>query len=176
MRKVADQSMIINDRGSKLEVLPTMRMRTVQKLSTLEKEVIHSVIQTEASAPISSQQLGVVFNHAMQVYGYITGEIAFKMEDGLDPTDRLDPVSYPGLAKLTNPDIYIVVAGTPSEFVEIVKRLQDRTDVEWVEPIVIHGDQRPFIDNQRPPVEDRQPHIDAKRAPVNVPRERLETR
>ena len=82
----------------------------------------------------------------MQVQGYITGEIAFKMKDGVQATDRLDPASYPGLAKVTNPNVYLVVARTPPEFVELTKRLQARTDMEWVEPMVTYGAVQPAPD------------------------------
>jgi hypothetical protein len=144
VQKVADPSMVINDRGSKLEVLPTMR--AAQQLSISGKQIVHSVFPASESEPIGPQQLGMVFNHAMQAQGYITGEIAFKMKDGLQATDRLDTASYPGLAKLTNPNIYLIVARTPSEFVELVKRLQDRPDMEWVEPMVTYGVPQPAPD------------------------------
>lgn len=152
MKSVADESMVIDDRGSKLELLPTMR--ATQKLSSSDNQVVHSVFEVDESAPISPQELGVVFNHAMQVQGYITGEIAFKMKDGLQATDMLDATSYPGLAKLTNPNIYLVVARTPSEFVKLVKLLQAQTDVEWVEPIVAYGVLRPV-----PDARGNRPHI-----------------
>ena len=48
----------------------------------------------------------------MQVQGYITGEIAFKMTGGLEPTSDFDAALYPGLKKLTDPNVYIVVATT----------------------------------------------------------------
>jgi len=144
IQKVADPSMVIDDRGSKLEVLSARR--AAQQMASSGKQIIHSVFLANRSAPISPQQLGVVFNHAMQLQGYITGEIAFKMKDGVQATDRLDPASYPGLALLTNPNVYLVVARTPSEFVELVKRLQGRTDMEWVEPMVTYGVLQPAPD------------------------------
>jgi len=137
IQKVVDSSMVIDYRGSKLEILPTVR--ATQHLSTSGKQVVHSVSRASESDPISPQQLGVVFNHSMQVQGYITGEIAFKMKGGLQATDSLDKASYPGLAKLTDPNVYLVVARTPSEFMELIKRLQGRHDIEWVEPIVMYG-------------------------------------
>jgi hypothetical protein len=144
IQKVADPSMVIDDRGSKLEVLPTLR--AAQQLSTSGKQVVHSVFPASESEPIGPQKLGMVFNHAMQVQGYITGEIAFKMKDGLQATDRLDTASYPGLAKLTAPNVYLVIARTPSGFVELVKRLQGRPDMEWVEPMVTYGVMQPAPD------------------------------
>lgn len=144
IQQVSDPNMVIDDRGSNLEVLPTMR--ATQHLSTSGKQVVHSAFQASKTEPISPRQLGVVFNHAMQVQGYITGEIAFKMKDGIQATGRLDRASYPGLAKLTNPNVYLVVARTPSEFVMLVKRLQSRPDMEWVEPIVTYGTLQPAPD------------------------------
>ena len=144
IQEVADPNMVIDDRGSQLEVLPTVRV--IQKLSASGKQVVRSTFPAGMSEPINPQQLGMVFNHAMQVQGYITGEIAFKMKDGLQATDRLDIATYPGLAKLTNPNVYLVVARTPSEFVELVKRLQGRSDMEWVEPFVTYGSLTPTPD------------------------------
>lgn len=143
-REVADPSMVIDDRGSKLEVLPTVR--AAERLSTSGKHVVHSIFPASVSDPIRPPQLGIVFNHAMQVQGYITGEIAFRMKDGLQAIEWLDAASYPGLAKLTNPNIYLVAARTPAEFIELVKRLQGRSDMEWVEPMVTYGDLKPVTD------------------------------
>jgi len=144
MQSVTDESMVIDDRGSKLEVFPTLRAAKI--LSTSEKGEAHSEFMARKSAPINRQQLGVVFNHAMQARGYTTGEIAFKMKDGLQAPDWLDKSSYPGLAKLTAPNIYLVVARTPAEFVKLTKQLQARTDMEWVEPIVTYGAPGPTPD------------------------------
>ena len=145
IQSVTDESMVIDDRGSKLEVFPTLR--AVKRLSTSGKGDAHSEFIARKSAPINPQQRGVVFNHAMQARGYITGEIAFKMKHGLQATDWLDESSYPGLAKLTAPNIYLVVARTPSEFVKLTKQLQARTDMEWVEPIVNYGVPGPAPDS-----------------------------
>jgi len=75
----------------------------------------------------------------MQVRGYITGEIVFKWKDERQAIGLQETASYPGLTRLTAPDIYLVVAKTPSELVELVKRLQSRSDIEWVEPMEIYG-------------------------------------
>jgi hypothetical protein len=137
IQKINDPGMVINDRGAKLEVLPTRR--ATPQLSSAGDRIVHSIFTADNSTPIGPKELGVVFNHSMQAQGYITGEIAFKMKNGLQATDWLDAASYPGLAKLTAPNVYLVVAQTPSEFVQLVKRLQSRTDMEWVEPVVTYG-------------------------------------
>jgi len=108
-------------------------MRAVQQLSTSGKQVVHSY-SAGASEPISPQRLGMVFNHAMQVQGYITRN-RLQDERRIQATDRLDPASYRA-HQTDRPNVYLVVARTPSEFVELVKRLQGRPDMEWVEPMV----------------------------------------
>ena len=141
LQQVADSNMVINDRGSQLEVLPTKRAApTVSKKSN---RMVYQVATTNASAAVSPKQLGVVFNHAMQLQGYINGEIVFRFKDDLRLPSNFDVDSYPNFAKLTEPNVYLVVARSPIEFVQLVKRLQERTDVEWVEPMVIYGQLEP---------------------------------
>ncbi len=82
-------------------------------------------------------QLGVVFNHAMQQQGYITGEISFQVKGGRPFSGN--PSLYPGLKQITTPAVYVVNARTPAEFVRLVKRLQARADLDWVEPTVTYG-------------------------------------
>jgi len=137
IQRVQNPSMVIDDRGSPLEVFPTER--AIPGMSKSGERVVYRVLAKDASDPISPKQLGVVFNYAMQVQGYITGEIAFKFKDNLQPSSSFDAASYPGLAKLTRPNVYLVVARSPLEFIQLVKRLQGRTDLEWVEPIVLYG-------------------------------------
>lgn len=91
-----------------------------------------------ADSAIGPLQLGVVFNHAMQQQGYISGEIAFKMKAGQMPSGFPSSL-YAGLKKITNPDVYVVNTRTPAEFVTVLKRLQARGDLEWVEPTIIYG-------------------------------------
>ncbi|MGH8206344.1 MAG: hypothetical protein ACRETK_06175 [Steroidobacteraceae bacterium] len=81
----------------------------------------------------------VVYNRALQQQGYITGEITFKMKGTLTADGDFGAAQYPGLRKLLNPNIYVVVARTPAQFVQIVKSLQQRTDIEWVQPVVNDG-------------------------------------
>jgi hypothetical protein len=97
--------------------------------------VSHHVTTSSATAPIGPRQPGVVFNHSMQQQGFITGEIAFKLRAG-HATAELSPALYPGLKQITPPAIYVTNARTPAEFIKVLKRLQGRPEVEWVEPIV----------------------------------------
>jgi hypothetical protein len=133
---VADPAMVVIDRGAKLEVFPTKR--AVSQADASGRAVIHHVIVATAADPIGPLRLGVVFNHAMQQQGYISGEIAFQMKAG-HTTSGLSPALYPGLKRITNPRVYVVNARTPAEFITVFKRLQQRSDLEWVEPTVTYG-------------------------------------
>jgi hypothetical protein len=127
--------MVVVDRGTKLEIFPTKR--ATPSLGSSGLQVAHHVTTTEASAPIDSQHLGVVFNHGMQVQGYISGEIAFQVKGGGIFTGSRSV--YPGLKQITKPGVYVVTARTPAEFIKVLKRLQGRADLAWVEPTVTYG-------------------------------------
>lgn len=132
---VGDPSMVVNDRGTQLEVLPDKRATT--QVDPLGRAVVHRMTRTTTSAPINAKQLGVVFNHTLQQQGYITGEIAFKMKAGQTLTVSSTP--YPGLKKLGTSGLYVVNARTPMEFIKLLKSLQSRTDLQFVEPVVNYG-------------------------------------
>jgi hypothetical protein len=131
-----DASMVINDRGSRVEVIASKRA-TAHKAAS--GKTAHSVFTASESQTISPHQLGVVVNHSMNAQGYITGQIVFQLKNGVQLASDLDAGEYPGLTRLTDPDVYLVAASTPSEFVAVLKRLQARDDLEWVEPMITYG-------------------------------------
>ena len=127
-KSVSNPAMVIMDRGVKLEVIPSLRV-------VLDDSSRSTLASASASSAIDPQHLGVVFNHSMQVRGYATGEIAFKAKDAFDPSAV---ASYPGLKLVVDPNIYLVVARTPQELIDLTKRLQGEANIEWVEPIVTY--------------------------------------
>ncbi len=136
LQSIADPANVLMDRGSKLEVLPMVR--AIPKTDSTGQVTAHHLLQAAAGNPIGPQQLGVVFNHSMQQQGYISGEIAFKMRAG-STAKSLSSALYPGLKRITNPEVYVVNTRTPAEFMKVLKRLQARTDIEWVVPTVVYG-------------------------------------
>lgn len=132
---VADPAMIVEDRGAKLEVYPTMR--ATPHLDASGRIIRHQVTRESVTTPISPHHLGVVFNHALQQQGYISGEIVFQVRDGQPFAGS--PALYPGLKRITKPSVYVVNARTPGEFIKLLKRLQARSDLAWVEPTVTYG-------------------------------------
>jgi hypothetical protein len=135
-QQVTNPANVILDRGAKLEIFPTQR--AVPEADSSGRQAVNRVMTASADSAIGPLTLGVVFNHAMQQKGYISGEIAFKMKAGLK-LSGFSASSYPGLKKITNPEVYVVNTRTPAEFMAVLKRLQARSDLEWVEPTVIYG-------------------------------------
>jgi hypothetical protein len=135
LQPVTDPSMVVMDRGAKLEILASERATATTDSSG--HRVLRRKRVANAAASIGPHQLGVVFNHAMQVHGYITGEITFKVKEGQTFATQ-DSQLYPGLKVVISPSVYVVTARTPGEFIQVLKRLQSRTDLEWVEPTVTY--------------------------------------
>lgn len=133
---VADATQVFEDRGQRLEIFPTLR--ATPAVVPGKPAVQHKVAVAGENMPIGPGNLGVVFNHALQVQGYLTGEIAFKPK-GEGPPVGFDASSYPGLSKLSNPNTWVVVASTPGEFLALFNRLKARGDLDWVEAVVVYG-------------------------------------
>jgi hypothetical protein len=133
---IADPTMVLVDHGAKIEIFPSQR--AMLEPADQGQRAVQRVTTTSTTVPMDSAHLGVVFNHAMQQQGYITGEIAFKMKPDSSP-GAWDPTQYPGLNKILPSGVYVVMAATPAQFVAIFKRLQAEPDVEWVEPTVTYG-------------------------------------
>jgi hypothetical protein len=139
LQEVTDPSMVIMDRGAKLEVFPSKR--AIPQVDTTGRVIAHRVVAASAGSMIGPAHLGVVFNHAMQQQGYITGEITVKLKVG-HSAEALKSALYPGLKRITTPEVYVVNARTPAEFLKVLKSLQARSDLEWVEPTVEYGPAR----------------------------------
>jgi hypothetical protein len=144
LQPVTDPSMVVMDRGAKLEVFPNKR--AMPQADVTGRVTVHRVVAASARSMIGPVQLGVVFNHSMQQQGYISGEITFQMKAGLKLAG-LSSALYPGLKKITNPEVYVVNARTPAEFIAVLKRLQARDDLAWVEPTVTYGPSQETVTN-----------------------------
>jgi hypothetical protein len=135
LQPVIDPAMVVMDRGAKLEILASERATATMDSSG--HRVLHRKRVANAAASIGSRQLGVDFNHPMQMHDYITGEIAFKVKAGQTFTTQ-DSQLYPGLKVVASPSVCVVATRTPAEFIQVLKRLQGRADLDWVEPTVTY--------------------------------------
>ena len=137
---VVDPSMVLNDRGMKIEIYATTRVTLMTGPSG--RSVIQSVQKASAESPISALQPGVLFNHSMQQYGYFSGEIALQLKgprDGAGSSPSASLASLPGFARIGTTGTYVVRARNSAEFAQLLTDLNARTDLTWVEPTIIYG-------------------------------------
>src|SRR5262249_54296755 len=74
-QQVRDPAMVVVDRGQKLEMFATLRASP--EVMSGGRVVAHRVNVARADAPFGPKALGVVYNHTLQVQGFLTGEVTF---------------------------------------------------------------------------------------------------
>lgn len=132
--EIKNPQQVVEVQGAAIEVFPERRV-TVQSFAS-GREVMRETTKTSGSAPLDDANLVLVYNHAYQAYGYATGEISFKFKSGKTPALPLPAAQYPGFRRLGNLDAYVVYARNPVEFIDLYRRLGERTDTEWVVPYI----------------------------------------
>jgi hypothetical protein len=130
--EIKNPQQVVEVQGAAIEVFPERRV-TVQSFAS-GREVMRETAQTAGSAPLVESDGVLIYNHAYHAYGYATGEISFKFKAGKTPVSPLPAVQFPGFRRLGNLNAYVVYARTPVEFIELYRRLQERSDIEWVVP------------------------------------------
>jgi hypothetical protein len=133
-RVVEDQQLVIRDRGAQLEILPGLR--AVPEIH--DGKTFHRIAMGGAGENFSKSRVGVAFNHRLQAYGVLTGEISVRLK----PNAKASSIRVPGVPnarRLVVADIYVIQTRTPAEFVQVYKSLQTNSAVEWTEPFVIYG-------------------------------------
>lgn len=135
--KLADESVLLVDRGSSLDVYLAPRVGFAS--SGVGRPAIKSVTRTSANAPINASQRAVVFNRDAQQYGYITGEIAFRLKASVVGTPNWFPTFTPKITRLGSLNLYVVSTASVSEFLQTMQLLSVNAEVEWVEPSVTYG-------------------------------------
>ena len=135
--KLADESVVVMDRGSTLDVY--LAPRVTLQAAAVGRQTIKAVTRTSAISSIGPRQRAVVFNRDIQQYGYITGEISFALKSAVGATPSWFASFAPKIARLGHLNLYVVNAGSVSEFVQSMSLLSENADVDWVEPIVTYG-------------------------------------
>lgn len=133
---VVDPAMVVEDRGQKLEIFPTVRASP--EASSDGRAVVQRLSAAAVDTELGPRSLGVVYNHTIGAQGFVTGEITFQPRSDALPAD-MRPDAFPGLRKIVDPNVYEVAARTPSELVSLLSTLKARTDLEWVELFVHYG-------------------------------------
>lgn len=80
-----------------------------------------------------------MYNRDTRQYGFITGEVSFRLKDGVKGTPNWFNTFAPTIKRLGSLNLYVVNATTVTEFVQAMNELSGNADVEWVEPTVAYG-------------------------------------
>jgi hypothetical protein len=96
---------------------------------------VASVDIASSAEALSYQRSGVVYNYAMQSYGLISGEISFKVRDGVNSASFAWGQT-PLPRRLVGPTVLVVNAPSLDEFMRVMKMLRGDNRVLWVEPSV----------------------------------------
>lgn len=96
---------------------------------------VASVDIASSAEALSYQRSGVVYNYALQSYGLISGEIAFKVREGVSPIAFVWGQT-PLPRRLVGPTVLVVNAPSLDEFLRVMKMLRGDNRILWVEPSV----------------------------------------
>jgi hypothetical protein len=96
---------------------------------------VASVDIASPAEALSYQRSGVVYNYAMQSYGLISGEISFKVRDGVNSASFAWGQT-PLPRRLVGPTVLVVNAPSLDEFLRVMKMLRGDNRILWVEPSV----------------------------------------
>jgi hypothetical protein len=96
---------------------------------------VASVDIASSGEVLSYQRSGVVYNYAMQSYGLISGEISFKVRDGVNASSFAWGQTPPP-RRLVGPTVLVVNAPSLDEFLRVMRMLRGDNRVLWVEPSV----------------------------------------
>ena len=96
---------------------------------------VASVDIASSTEALSYQRSGVVYNYAMQSYGLISGEISFKVQDGVNSASFAWGQTSPP-RRLVGPTVFVVNAPNLDEFSRVMRMLRGDNRVLWVEPSV----------------------------------------
>jgi hypothetical protein len=120
--------------GTSLAVLMNRRANRSVSRNAIDGRVF-TVDRASPSDSLSYERSGVVYNYALQAYGVVSGEISFKVRDGVDAsTFAWGQTSLP--RRLVGPTVFVVNTPTLDEFVRVMKMLRGDGRVQWVEPAV----------------------------------------
>lgn len=110
--------------------------RAYRGLSRFSGDARVSSVETASSSDgLSYERSGVVYNYALQAYGVVSGEISFKVRDGVEASDFAWGQTPPP-RRLVGPTVFVLNASTLDEFLRLMKMLRSDNRVLWVEPSV----------------------------------------
>lgn len=143
-----DPAWTVQHSRSAVELVPTLRVN----LQTAEPTRPSALQVRRANA--SDRDLGdasqaVVFNHAMQGYGALTGEISFRVAAGTDGAQLAAVAGLRQAQRIGLSDYWVGRTDSPQALRDSLLRLRATPGVVDAQWVVIYGLSRKLIDNAR---------------------------
>jgi hypothetical protein len=144
----ADPAWTVVQSRSALEILPELRVEVDAHHSS--RAVPLRVRRASASdANIGNGSRGVLFNHAMQSYGSMTGEISFRVESGNDGGQAAQKVGLQQIQRIGLSDYWVGRAASPQALRDALASLQTMPGVLEARWVVNYDLPRKPLDNAR---------------------------
>lgn len=145
----ADPSWSLQQHSSQLELLPALRTRlsAPDPQGRVRPQQLRAAAADEAS--IGDGQYGLVFNHAMQSYGALSGEIAFRVRPGQSAEALAQLAGLDALQSLGQGGRHVARVRSPQALRDSLQRLRAQPGVVEAQWVVIYGLPRRDIDNAR---------------------------
>lgn len=127
---------------SSLEVLPELRARLSGDIQPARPRTVSLRRVTATDPSIGDGSYGVVFNHGMQAYGALTGEVLFRPASPASNGQAEAIGSQCGLAQIRRigtSDSFRGQVPSAKELRDAVLRLRHRPDVASAEWVVVYG-------------------------------------
>lgn len=134
-QRTPNQEFLIEAKGSKFEVIQDRRAHTTEKHGNFERAT------ASVDEAFNRKNLGIIIDHNIGVEVATTGEITFKLKNGVNQ-DIISSLMLPNVILVMKPDIFVVKTSTPRQLVMIARKLNASPVVEWAEPYTIHGNIR----------------------------------
>lgn len=136
VRTIGDKAQVVNHRSGEIEMLAAQRAVVVTEKTG--KTRVAALKVSSAEKPFSPQEQGVVFNYALQQYGLVIGEIAFKLKPSTT-TDSIMLGPQFAVTRISDSGVYAIWARTPAEWLQAMRALQGASAVLWVQPTIQYG-------------------------------------
>lgn len=124
---------------SSLELVPQLRVRIAPPNRSSQIQRLDMQRASAQEASIGGGQYGVVFNHSMQAYGMLTGEISFRLADETGGEAAAASAGLVGVQRLGSSDYFVARANSPQLLRDALIFLRSTPGVQDAEWVVVYG-------------------------------------
>lgn len=124
--------------ASPIELLPELRIRVAPPTGGQRVQKLDIKRSSAQEPSINLGQYGVVFNHAMQAYGALTGEVSFRADGPAAADVAAQAAGLKNLVRMGSSDYYVGHAHSPEQLRDALQRLRALPSVQDAQWVVIY--------------------------------------